>query len=1755
MISFVARAVLCSLALLISLEAEAGCDNIPSRTECFQGGVGCLNQPYAAPGQIVELRVRTEICDGTSLGLRDTSSGNCIDPDDVLTSVVFTPPGGAVNVIVLATSCSGAALSETQSWATTLAAQGGTAVCRDNADIAINEKDVGTGISECRLSFEFPNSDDLVTAASDELTLAGPAKIIVSPSASPLPQELASQRCAEAVGTVACIDEFFDVDGSCRTSADRQSQRFPHFTALPIFNDFAEMCSSDGNPLSPCDDGADPDFRFTLDIAGNVLAPINWEGVLFKGATQGFPPPQLIDASTTIEAFLGTGVPIRLPAFSGRSFTPLGLPLAPVFDPTFNPDDPNSANWNGSTDAVATVLRFARRSPEFLECFDAGSPVGTPCVSADGCESGQTCATAVCYQNRNATNEPCSNDADCSALGGTCGPALFDLAFLRSGGGLGPGVIPRGAYDAGTQFFVPLEGLCQSSELNCFVLDETLEGLLLNADGDALDRGALLLQKRSTGVIQKIGNDFGGAPADALAVALIQQGRSQAPVVKAEQECVAFAIPEPWENSFDINGNGDVFNSILRVLCLTESGVAEQTSFDFAIETDPRIIQSPRGISQTGTSADPIVFSDGLVYFLVPEAANAKLLVQDVPDTNAGGQTINETPIASGDGDRIAFLRRGGGQTAGAFLIDLSSGLGELVSVADRGDCNETPVPLRGPISDLALAAGGEVVAFSQTQTFGFDGRANGQALADGTDVGNGITLSVDAPGTLGAAIFDTDPSGPNLGMEDPDLLVDLGNVLILQSTDNPDQTQPGIFDTPDDSRVGGLVAFDFPVGAELDRIVLVDLESSSAELRLIDGSGRVRSYDVPKGWTKDVVDDGPDGFDTLDLTSLSDQSGEGGKTATASEDAGFDATDVVRLEIVLHGSGALSTFSLFSDMGLRREIFAHDTENCRTELISVNSSGIPADASSEEASLSADGLLVAFASLASNLDPTDTNGTWDVFLRDRSNATTLLMSRDEDDQPLPGESRKPSLSADGLSLAFQHTAPAGVPEVFIRDLVTGLVTRIGEGEEPLLSTDGRILAFLRDGQVYAYDRDFNTLALLSVNPDGTPGAFPASRLSIGNGRVIGFETQSALVPEDTDTDVDSYVVDRVTRLIKQAAPEEPSSGAPTLDESGNLIGFEVTDAGGGKILVTRAPDPNDLAADFSGDGTLDDVVLMVLDTNIEPAVLDIVAQVDQVAVSGLASAFTSGPNRHAFARYFPCGNIFCPATVHDLGINSPGGIVISDQLVCAIAADSTLHCGELGASGALQKVLDGGNPVAVDQLAVVDDMVVLTLPPDINGVRFLRIGFLNPITGAIDLLPFAEAARLFVAGENLVAFDQCETDVAADLDLDGDQNECVLKFFDRRSGLIENTFQAVIPCDSEACDARFPWRVFPDSVRYITHECDLSTCPDCDEDGICPGGNAVTALCDLNNDGDCSDQIVQQTSSILTSNLLASVTPQTGLGGGELGDGSLSFGSVFETSAGECENQPEIACNEAADCPGSQACIGFAPLLLGLPDTDGDGFFDSDDNCEFQPNRDQADSDGDGTGDLCDRFTCGDGVLQEDESCDAGSANGSEASDCSDGCTPAVVASHRLSRKREAVRISRRRKHAAIEILGSELLNLTLVPKAGLIPELRAIDTDSIRIHAVAPGASCPSSGGSTLLHDLNRERKYKRHLRRMKGFDKSIRKLRIHFTVADAGIARTTALGHDVVELCVTGRLSGIAGETGIERFESRLPVEIRR
>ena len=146
-------------------------------------------------------------------------------------------------------------------------------------------------------------------------------------------------------------------------------------------------------------------------------------------------------------------------------------------------------------------------------------------------------------------------------------------------------------------------------------------------------------------------------------------------------------------------------------------------------------------------------------------------------------------------------------------------------------------------------------------------------------------------------------------------------------------------------------------------------------------------------------------------------------------------------------------------------------------ERVSVASNETAANSDTDNLAMSGDGRFVAFASIASNLVPNDTNAVGDVFVRDRQSGLTQRVSVSSTGAQAGRASFAPCISGDGRYVAFGSRAAnlvAGdtnnVDDVFLRDRQTGQTFRIsvsnngaqGNGSSfgCAFSADGRFVAF-----------------------------------------------------------------------------------------------------------------------------------------------------------------------------------------------------------------------------------------------------------------------------------------------------------------------------------------------------------------------------------------------------------------------------------------------------------------------------------------------------------------------------------------------------------------------------------------------------------------------------------------------------------------------------------------------------------------------
>jgi Tol biopolymer transport system component len=162
-------------------------------------------------------------------------------------------------------------------------------------------------------------------------------------------------------------------------------------------------------------------------------------------------------------------------------------------------------------------------------------------------------------------------------------------------------------------------------------------------------------------------------------------------------------------------------------------------------------------------------------------------------------------------------------------------------------------------------------------------------------------------------------------------------------------------------------------------------------------------------------------------------------------------------------------------------DIFVHDLQTAQTSRVSISSTGVPVNGSSNIPSISSDGRYIAFQSWATNLVVGDTNDSEDIFVHDRQTGQTTRASVSSTGEQGNMDSIYASISANGRYVAFNSYANNIVdgdtnltPDFFVHDRQTGQTTRVsvpstgaqGQGGLksargiPSISSDGRYVAF-----------------------------------------------------------------------------------------------------------------------------------------------------------------------------------------------------------------------------------------------------------------------------------------------------------------------------------------------------------------------------------------------------------------------------------------------------------------------------------------------------------------------------------------------------------------------------------------------------------------------------------------------------------------------------------------------------------------------
>jgi WD40 repeat protein len=339
--------------------------------------------------------------------------------------------------------------------------------------------------------------------------------------------------------------------------------------------------------------------------------------------------------------------------------------------------------------------------------------------------------------------------------------------------------------------------------------------------------------------------------------------------------------------------------------------------------------------------------------------------------------------------------------------------------------------------------------------------------------------------------------------------------------------------------------------------VVVFDSEATNLVAGDRNGFSDVFVHDLATGVTSRVS-----------LTNASGESNGDSYAATISSDGRYVAFESSATNLVAGDTNGLP------------DVFVRDRVAGTTERVNLDSLGNQANGSTFTPTISRDGRFVVFPSRASNLDPNDTDGNTDIYLHDRTNGATTLVSVNSAGVKGDLESLHPALSDDGRFVAFASYADNLVPndsnfalDVFVRDLVAGttscasvdssgrlssqsglatvLVDLSGDGRFVLFdSPDSDLVAGDANGEndQFSHENLSGVTTLSSVADDGSQGnGWSGGGRGSADGSVVAFASYATDLVSNPAVDGKSAQGYVRVRSIAAASAQNYGSGFPGL--------------------------------------------------------------------------------------------------------------------------------------------------------------------------------------------------------------------------------------------------------------------------------------------------------------------------------------------------------------------------------------------------------------------------------------------------------------------------------------------------------------------------------------------------------------------------------------------------------------------------------
>jgi Tol biopolymer transport system component len=264
-------------------------------------------------------------------------------------------------------------------------------------------------------------------------------------------------------------------------------------------------------------------------------------------------------------------------------------------------------------------------------------------------------------------------------------------------------------------------------------------------------------------------------------------------------------------------------------------------------------------------------------------------------------------------------------------------------------------------------------------------------------------------------------------------------------------------------------------------------------------------------------------------------------------------------------------------------QLYVRDLRTGVTTGVTYATDGGPANNAVTDAAVSDDGQRVVFASSANNLVPGDTNDTGDVFVRDLVTGVTTRLSETSVGVQGNRSSSEPSMTADGRTVSFVTQATNLVPGaptgggIYLVDVASRAISLALAGGAPsfplggIAPDGGRLLMthYTSVGTRGLFVRDLQTGVETRVDIDrngGEPDGEPMTPSISAGGRFVAWTTNASdIVNSDGADSIDVFVRDLSAGTTRRVSA--PITGLDDwiwaqdsqISRDGRFVGFWVS--------------------------------------------------------------------------------------------------------------------------------------------------------------------------------------------------------------------------------------------------------------------------------------------------------------------------------------------------------------------------------------------------------------------------------------------------------------------------------------------------------------------------------------------------------------------------------------------------------------------